>query len=498
MSWTSVLLEASVKGTVVLLAAAALCLALRRGPASARHLVWLLALVSLVMLPGLLWAAPAWRIAVFPPEAAFDLLASAGASTDPGGMRWTWVVLAVWAAGLVAVLGRAVVAAASAWRIARRGTPLGSSDGFPLVGSDQTAMPMTCGLLRPVLVLPSGAGAWDAGLRRSVLLHELAHAQRRDPLARVPVQLACAMYWFHPLVWWGSRQLLRESERACDDRALAAGADPADYAAHLVAVARSYCSARWVSWATAVMARPSELEGRVEAILDPTVSRRALPRFSSALGALAVAAMLWPLASVRLSAQEPGAAGFQAPRVIHRVNTAYPKGAKLRKIEGAVELAVDVSAEGTPDQVRVSRGVDPDLDQAAVEAVQQWRWEPARKDGEPVSAATTVTINFSLVKKDAPASARAGQDVVKPVLLSKVEPKYTQEARDAKIQGEVEVYVEVGADGRAHNLKIQQGLDPGLDEKALEAIRDWRFQPATKDGQPVPAGAVVRIRFELR
>ena len=61
-------------------------------------------------------------------------------------------------------------------------------------------MPFTYGLLRPVIVLPESADEWTTDRRRSVLLHELAHVRRRDLLTNAIVQLACAVYWFHPLV----------------------------------------------------------------------------------------------------------------------------------------------------------------------------------------------------------------------------------------------------------------------------------------------------------
>jgi TonB family protein len=84
-----------------------------------------------------------------------------------------------------------------------------------------------------------------------------------------------------------------------------------------------------------------------------------------------------------------------------------------------------------------------------------------------------------------------------PKVVYKVDPNYTPEARDAKIEGTVVVDVEVHPDGKAHNLKVERTLDPGLDQRALDAISAWRFQPATKNGKPIAVKATIEINFKL-
>lgn len=84
-----------------------------------------------------------------------------------------------------------------------------------------------------------------------------------------------------------------------------------------------------------------------------------------------------------------------------------------------------------------------------------------------------------------------------PQLLHRVDPYYSEEARNARLEGRVELYIEVGLDGRAHNLKIRRSLGLGLDERAIEAVRQWTFKPAMKDGQPVQVGAMVNVIFRF-
>ena len=92
---------------------------------------------------------------------------------------------------------------------------------------------------------------------------------------------------------------------------------------------------------------------------------------------------------------------------------------------------------------------------------------------------------------------RVSDGVEAPRLTHKVEPEYTEEARDAKLQGTTVLTVEVWPVGRAHNIKIKRSLDPGLDGKAIEAIQQWRFEPGTKDGNPVKVAANIEVNFRL-
>jgi TonB family protein len=92
---------------------------------------------------------------------------------------------------------------------------------------------------------------------------------------------------------------------------------------------------------------------------------------------------------------------------------------------------------------------------------------------------------------------RVGDGVSAPRIVFQPDPEYSEEARQAKYQGTVVLYVEVGADGRTHNIRIQRALGLGLDEKAIEAVRQWQFEPARKDGQPVRVGVNIEINFCL-
>jgi TonB family protein len=116
------------------------------------------------------------------------------------------------------------------------------------------------------------------------------------------------------------------------------------------------------------------------------------------------------------------------------------------------------------------------------------------------SAAIRKTLGveaMSTFQNTTPNVYKIGGDVTTPILVSKIEPEYSQDARAAKYQGSVLVYAEIGADGSAHNMEVSRGLGLGLNEKAIQAISQWKFKPSTKDGQPVTVGAYIEVNFRL-
>jgi TonB family protein len=86
--------------------------------------------------------------------------------------------------------------------------------------------------------------------------------------------------------------------------------------------------------------------------------------------------------------------GITPPKVIHQVNPKPDSGAKGFRMSGEVLIGLIVSSRGLPVNVHIVRSIDKEIDASAVEAVQQWRFEPARKDGNPVSVRVAVEIRF--------------------------------------------------------------------------------------------------------
>ena len=122
-----------------------------------------------------------------------------------------------------------------------------------------------------------------------MLLHELAHVKRWDCLTQTVARIVCALYWINPLVWLAARRMCVERERACDDLVLNGGCKASDYATHLVEIARTF--RHMPQWPAIAMARSSQLQGRIAAIVDASRARRSRP-----LTALAVLVLMGALA----------------------------------------------------------------------------------------------------------------------------------------------------------------------------------------------------------
>lgn len=136
-----------------------------------------------------------------------------------------------------------------------------------LAGGTQQ-MPVTFGWWRPSIILPAEAESWTEERLQIVLLHELAHIQRCDVPLQLLARLGCTLFWFNPLVWWAAHRMRLEREHACDDCVLQAGQDPSLYASQLLEIARQLSNQSSFASAALSMARKSQLEGRLLAVLD--------------------------------------------------------------------------------------------------------------------------------------------------------------------------------------------------------------------------------------
>ena len=351
------------KATIILIAALGVTLAMQRTSAGARHLVWLVALGTLLVVPAVAAWAPI-RLEILPPVRALsdappatggepgldntasrsatqrDHLVALPAETPPAsvstsvgrssplaGMSGISILAAIWAAVVLVIAVSLAYSALVVRRIVRQAKPLTSEDwrtplfevadrlGLDeaprLLRSDEAKMPFACGVLNPTIVLSAECDSWSLDRRRAVLLHELAHVRRHDLVGHTLGRLACAVYWFHPLVWTAAKRLRSESERACDDLALACGTRATDYAEHLLEIVTSVRRDATPAVALA-MARRKEFEGRMLAILDPELRHSSPSRSQSA-------ALIASLALISLVVGAAAPARRVAPEVASQV-----------------------------------------------------------------------------------------------------------------------------------------------------------------------------------
>lgn len=375
MSWfltlvsSAVLFDLALKSAAVMLLACVVTAVLGRASAAWRHLVWCLAVTSLLLLPALSLALPAWRVTWLPQWAAEParptpsewttlvqelnqprdmetIVAPAEAdvpATPPIPLPSTFIVEAArpttapfpwptvgWAAGALLSL---IPLAIGLWQLAalqRRSRVIGDQRWLTLLDelrrqlavhrsvqlrkSAKALVPLTWGALKPLLLVPDQADQWPEQRRRLVLLHELAHIRRWDWLTQLVAHIACALYWFNPLVWLAARQMRIERERACDDLVLASGARASDYAEELLSLAAGLTDSRVSTLVAVPMARRGALEDRLRGILDSRRSRAALTSAVVCLGMAVAAVAIAPLAMLRAAPPKPRQPAASEPK----------------------------------------------------------------------------------------------------------------------------------------------------------------------------------------
>jgi len=383
-----------IKATVLLVLVAIAAHLLRRRSAALRHLLWTLAIVGLVALPVLTPLVP-FRLRVLPatmssgvepltldssrpssPIAERELqrdeavtpppvpmgeaaLSAESLDANPGaGLDLTTLLAVMWLAGVILLLARFAMGLIVVRGIARRAKPL-TGDGWLAIAdrstralgirssvefrcSGESAMPFACGLIRPTIVLPSASQEWTSERREAVLMHELAHISRGDLAMNTLSHFVRALYWFHPLAWLAAYRVRVEGERACDDAVLRAGALPSDYAEHLLSIVRSVGNT--VPSAALAMARRSDFEGRLLAILEAGIPRGRLTRWRAAGMAAAFLVAVMPLAAM----VPAGEAVMPLAAMVPAGETVRPLAAMVPAVEPAAGAPNLLIQGGTP------------------------------------------------------------------------------------------------------------------------------------------------------
>jgi beta-lactamase regulating signal transducer with metallopeptidase domain len=377
-------------GTVLLCLALIVAAMLHRAAASVRHRVWGMALVGLLVGPFLSLVLPQWRVPIIPAtvvEVADSVMWPEGEPSEPapgGGtsqsgssgrtansssqlaaedlspstagesrsvaswarrLSWESAVLMIWLAGVALLLARILVSGLRTRILLRRARlvtdgdcpmlveelrlQLGLRREVRLLEYPDALVPMTLGVLRPVILLPQSARAWPKPLCRAVLLHELAHIKRGDVAFQLLGRVACALHWFQPLAWWGLHRLRVEREHACDDLVLEAGERASDYAEQLLAVARMCRRSAGLALAVEIT-RGGSLEQRVRALFDAARSHLPLSR-RWAVGLLVLTIILAGCAAVfRAVKQQDQLAGLEKGPLKQRIKVIDAEGRPVR------------------------------------------------------------------------------------------------------------------------------------------------------------------------
>jgi TonB family protein len=426
----------------------------------------------------------------------------------------------------------------------RAARPIASFDG--VMESQEIAVPVTVGWTRPKILLPAGWDAWDAERLNAVLVHERTHVRRGDWAIAAMAGVNRCVFWFHPLAWWLERELAVLAEHACDDASLAQVGSPESYAETLLAMAAALRGreGRLIREVTA-MAKTSEVRQRVERILDD--GRRILPGMTRArwcaLAACGVpliylTAVVRPAHVLAQQVEVPhvmqaAAAQEVDPDALRRLDEmrrvlelqlrnnrtkiglldqqqlrSLARNEKLRELSRRIETLNSETAamaeqltENHPS-LRRARESLAELERSyQAEEQPNEGFEKALSDlvmQKSLLEAEMERINVEVEETSRRMAKTPGRITVDyPRLISQRTPEYTDAARKARIQGTVELAITIESDGTVSDAKVVRSLDPGLDQKAVECVKLWRYTPLTESAERVKLVVNVEVPFRL-
>jgi TonB family protein len=194
---------------------------------------------------------------------------------------------------------------------------------------------------------------------------------------------------------------------------------------------------------------------------------------------------------------------IKLPQLIKLVDPVYPEKARQAQVEGTVILEVRADERGNIEDARILRSI-PVLDQAAIDAVKQWKYEPLIINGTPRKVVFTVTVRFMLTSGDkekdfdkfAQGAVKAEGSIKPPRLLKKVDPLYPEDARKAGVQGTVILAAKTDASGKVQDVMILRSI-PLLNQAAIDAVKQWVYEPLVINNVPTPVVFTVTVRFQL-
>jgi beta-lactamase regulating signal transducer with metallopeptidase domain len=335
----NVIFSGAVRASAVLLVALIACAFLSRASAAARRAILVVGLGASLLVPVVAAMGPTWHVdapaalRVFAHESQREGFVPNGSSSDATANAASSavassssiaafhfdaasIVIAVWLVGVAALFARAASSQIRARRLQRKGEPLasGSRNAVILAAirdarlnvdvrvSDDVDSPAVTGVVRATILLPRSAEGWSRDRIRIVMVHELAHVRRRDGIAQLVADVACALHWFNPLAWIAASRLRLERELAADDVVLTSGVRPSMYAEELLAAAGAS------TVGALAMAERTTLGNRVVAILaaqrrrSPLAARGTTLLVATSIAVGAVAACASPGAPRQVTA----------------------------------------------------------------------------------------------------------------------------------------------------------------------------------------------------
>ena len=380
-----------------------------------------------------------------------------------------------------------------------------------LLESSHPSLLVTWGLARPKVILPAAAATWSDERARVVLTHELAHIRRGDWIVQLSAELLRAIYWFNPLLWLACRRLRLESEHACDDEVMSRGVEGADYATHLIELARALNQRRQMWFPAPAMARPSSLERRVRAMLNVHHDRGSISRGTRAV----IFLLLFGATAIVAAAQS----GF----VTYTGRVADEQG------RGIPAVTVVLINEARQAKYEVKTNADGQFEFVGLPAGEYVRGS----DRQRVSAAQGCAGGRgteSPTQLHAEARHAAGDDHRRPTTAASIARPPSRNARHHRAQNArhrapedrsgrrgryvtwhrairricaaparavtVQLKGRIALDGYLTDISVEGEAQPDMASAAVAAVREWQFTETLLNCQPVDVVMNISVTFK--
>jgi TonB family protein len=186
------------------------------------------------------------------------------------------------------------------------------------------------------------------------------------------------------------------------------------------------------------------------------------------------------------------------PRLLHADPVNYPADASLARTRHTCVVSVVIGKDGKLRSAQLENTQPSPFDASALESVRSATFSPATRDGQAVGARAQVWVEFRGDGQPALPSIDPGPGFERPRAKVSPIPEYTTEARKQGIQGNVLLSFVVTEDGAVTDILVLRHLGGGLDDQAVKTVQQWRFDPATLDGEAVPYRIKAAMSFNFR
>ncbi|MBW4037792.1 MAG: M56 family metallopeptidase [Acidobacteria bacterium] len=393
-----------------------------------------------------------------------------------------------------------------------------------VAASLHTASPVTIGIRHRLLLLPvalpSELLAEDLN---AALAHECAHMHRNDFAKNLAYAALTLPIAYHPLLWLTRSRLEQSREMVCDTMAADALDGSHRFARSLLRLAAIFAQRPPDKTLHAIGIFDANIfERRVMNLTQNPTQPRLARRLATLAACLAIAcgtcasalALHMNVAPSDSLSQESTSAQVDSAQYVSAkviagtrlsfVQPIYPKEAKAAGIQGKVVLSATIGKDGQIASLKVLSG-PPELTKAAWAAVKQWTYAPFMHNGQPTEVDTTITVNFSLDTNGSAAPDHASPGVgqsasgaTRPALIHQGTGPIFPPAEKNKgaFDGTVVVALTVNTDGLPTNVSVKKSLGSDFDQSALEAVKQYRFKPATLAGNPVSSNLYIDVKFQ--